>query len=287
MPTINGTITCLDKKDICQVITSRGQSADIMCLDSTDLFSSYGFVVSETLEQYGDATFRAGLLIPSDGLTLSLMDSTYLNGQLDSTTIDGTTYDLYIDSTFISRAFDPISINYSIWQQDSSGDILQGYRFREPLHPQVGNYYANMEAPEDPGFYRIEWLYRKNLESYSTIINQTFYVDYRDGTASGQSTTDYSPYGEYGFVVWLLPTTQTVLQGDTVVFTAEIRGTVPAPLSYLWRLNGTNIVDGGKFSGATTNTLTITDSGSSETGKYEVIVSDLVTSNSAWLYVDP
>ncbi len=63
------------------------------------------------------------------------------------------------------------------------------------------------------------------------------------------------------------------------------------PINYQWQKDGTNLVNGGKFSGATTNTLTITSVSSNEAAIYSVTVTNLagrVTSSNATLTViDP
>jgi uncharacterized repeat protein (TIGR03803 family) len=59
-------------------------------------------------------------------------------------------------------------------------------------------------------------------------------------------------------------------------------------LSYQWQQNGTNLVNGGKFSGANSNTLTITGVSSNEATVYAVAITNLagaVTSSNATLTV--
>jgi hypothetical protein len=61
-----------------------------------------------------------------------------------------------------------------------------------------------------------------------------------------------------------------------------------SPMSYQWQKNGTNLVNGGKFSGVHTNTLTITTVSSNEAAIYSVIITNLagsVTSSNATLTV--
>lgn len=63
------------------------------------------------------------------------------------------------------------------------------------------------------------------------------------------------------------------------------------PLTYQWRKDGANLVDGGSISGATTATLTINPAASSDDGNYDVVVANsctAVTSNTTTLTVtDP
>jgi hypothetical protein len=72
------------------------------------------------------------------------------------------------------------------------------------------------------------------------------------------------------------PTNQTVGPGSTVTFAVTAVG--KAPLSYLWQLNGANLVNGGRISGATNPVLTITNAQTSDDGGYTVIVTNSVGS---------
>ena len=68
------------------------------------------------------------------------------------------------------------------------------------------------------------------------------------------------------------PASQGAIAGATVQFTV---GAIGQPtLGYQWYHNGTNIVSGGKFSGANTATLTITNVQEAQAGVYSVIVSN-------------
>ncbi len=60
--------------------------------------------------------------------------------------------------------------------------------------------------------------------------------------------------------------TETVCQGGFTTFTVSTSGTTP--VLYEWQLNGSTISNGGPFSGATTQTLTVTNSQLSENGTY-------------------
>ncbi|HRZ57955.1 MAG TPA: FG-GAP-like repeat-containing protein, partial [Candidatus Paceibacterota bacterium] len=66
------------------------------------------------------------------------------------------------------------------------------------------------------------------------------------------------------------PQGQTVALGSTVSLHVEATGSLP--LSYQWQREGVDVVDGGRFSGARTSTLTIADVGLLELGDYSVLV---------------
>lgn len=60
--------------------------------------------------------------------------------------------------------------------------------------------------------------------------------------------------------------------GATVTLDAAALGT--PPLSYSWRRNSTNLVDGGKINGAATATLSVSDLQGGEMGSYSLVVSN-------------
>ncbi len=82
------------------------------------------------------------------------------------------------------------------------------------------------------------------------------------------------------------PSGTTNIAGTTATFSVTATGT--APLSYQWLFNGANITNGGQFSGATGNTLVITNLQSLDIGNYQVVISNTggsVTSSAAALGV--
>jgi hypothetical protein len=82
------------------------------------------------------------------------------------------------------------------------------------------------------------------------------------------------------------PASQTVTNGANVAFSASVSGATP--LVYRWRLNGTNLVNGGNISGATTNTLTLASVSAASVGNYTLVVTNVygaVTSSIASLTV--
>ena len=66
-----------------------------------------------------------------------------------------------------------------------------------------------------------------------------------------------------------------VIPGSQVMFSVTASAD-PAggTITYLWRMNGTEIVDDAKFSGATTDTLTISDVQEADEGTYECVVTN-------------
>jgi hypothetical protein len=66
-------------------------------------------------------------------------------------------------------------------------------------------------------------------------------------------------------------TSVEICQGTTITYTAATQGQTPI-VSYIWRKNGSNLLNGGVYSGVTTNTLTITNPTATESGDYSVTV---------------
>jgi uncharacterized repeat protein (TIGR03803 family) len=82
------------------------------------------------------------------------------------------------------------------------------------------------------------------------------------------------------------PTNQTVYTGMNTTFSVVANGT--AQLIYQWRLNGTNLIDGGNLTGSGTSILAINNVSAANAGTYSVIISnayDSVTSTDAVLTV--
>jgi hypothetical protein len=86
--------------------------------------------------------------------------------------------------------------------------------------------------------------------------------------------------------ITLQPQGATNIAGGSAVFNAAATGS--APLSYQWRLNGTNLANGVRISGATTANLTVSPLQFSDAGAYTLAVSNAagsVTSGVAPLIV--
>jgi uncharacterized delta-60 repeat protein len=87
-------------------------------------------------------------------------------------------------------------------------------------------------------------------------------------------------------VIAFPPTAQSTISGGRVVFTVIATG--EAPLSYQWRKNGTDLLDGPRIAGTTSDTLVLSNATFDEGGDYDVVVSDAqasVTSAGATLVV--
>ena len=84
----------------------------------------------------------------------------------------------------------------------------------------------------------------------------------------------------------LSPLVHTAIVGQATTFTASADG-VPAP-TYQWRKNGGSLFDGGSISGATTDTLIINAVAKTDSGSYDVVVTNAcnaATSTAATLWL--
>ena len=113
-----------------------------------------------------------------------------------------------------------------------------------------------------------------------------------DGSFYG--TTYYGGSGGAGVIFRLVlrpaiisqPASRTNGVGTTATFTVTATGI--QPFSYQWLKNGTNLVNGGNVSGANTNTLTLANVQTNDTGNFAVVVTNSwgsVTSSVAVLTV--
>ena len=85
------------------------------------------------------------------------------------------------------------------------------------------------------------------------------------------------------------PTNSTKSATSNATFTVTASSALP--MSYQWQKNGTNLVNGGNISGATTNTLTVTTVSDADVAAYKVVVShaygSVMSSNAALTVINP
>jgi ribosomal protein L19 len=83
------------------------------------------------------------------------------------------------------------------------------------------------------------------------------------------------------------PSGQTVNVGSSAAFLVVAGGT--APLNYQWRFNGSNLANGGQFSGVNTSSLTISNAQPGNAGGYSVFITNIAgntTSTTATLAIN-
>ena len=100
------------------------------------------------------------------------------------------------------------------------------------------------------------------LNAYGTSGGQAFIVDTFD-------LEEQVPVGAP--VITNQPSNVTVNAGGTATFTVGVSN---PPVTYQWQLEGTNISNGGHFSGVTTATLTVTPASFADVGHYRVRVTN-------------
>jgi len=84
------------------------------------------------------------------------------------------------------------------------------------------------------------------------------------------------------------PLSQTVKSGSNVTFTISAQGSFP--LSFQWYKDGTNVLNGGRISGATTSTLNLSTVVESDSGQYSVLITNMygtLMSSNVTLLVTP
>ncbi len=84
-------------------------------------------------------------------------------------------------------------------------------------------------------------------------------------------------------IITLQPQNRSVLSYQSVAFTVMATGT--PPLSYQWRKNGTNLIDGGNISGSTTTNLNLATVTLADGGNYDVVVKNPYASNNSLVAV--
>ena len=164
-----GSISLIDSTHTSQFFGYLGYGGYVEFYDSTHFTPMTGYVVDDSTRLPSDSTYFQGAILSRQDMTLSLKDWTYSGGHLN---IDGT----WVDGTFKHRWFDPLWLFYSIWSQDydTSAWSLTGYRYREPVNPSVGEYYASMVVPQETGHYEARWTYLRDNSSYAKEIVQPF-----------------------------------------------------------------------------------------------------------------
>ncbi|HMJ89504.1 MAG TPA: FG-GAP-like repeat-containing protein [Candidatus Acidoferrum sp.] len=91
----------------------------------------------------------------------------------------------------------------------------------------------------------------------------------------GASSGDYATIkydSSFALNITSPPTNRLVTVGTTVTFSVEGSGT--APITFQWQRNGTNLVNGGNVSGATTSNLTLAMVTPGDAGSYTVVISN-------------
>ena len=107
-----------------------------------------------------------------------------------------------------------------------------------------------------------------NVQTNNAATNYSVIITNIKGSATSSNaalTVQISP------VILTQPASVSNAVGATAIFSVNVVGMVP--LSYHWRVNGTNLMPGGNISGATTNSsLVITNTQTTNSGNYYSVV---------------
>lgn len=267
--------------------SSTGVSGFFYSISPPDFNNITSFIFDSTVVA-GDQTFMQQQILGTGDLTYIFKEWGFFGGrQLDATT--------WTDVRRMTRWFDPEYLSYSIWylNYDSSTYSLVDYRFRDPVRKNVGDYYAAMEVPQIPGHYQIRWLFYKDDGLMGSEVVKSFTaltkgVDpMRDYPQNPMILSGPVVLPETPPTVLVLPPGVTRNPGENTVFTLQITGILPLPLTYQWRKGGVNLTDSSHFSGVHTNTLTIYGIDFPDGGYYDCIVSSMYTSSIGWMTIDP
>lgn len=163
----DGYIEVLDRPHEVHIEGSIVYPGYIEAIDRSHDVSISGYIVSDSTTLSTDQTFTQGAIISSGDMTLSLKDWTYTDGSQNP---DGT----WVDGTFQFRWFDPEWVFYSIYYYQNSDWSLVGYKYRDPVRSNVGEYYSSMVIPEETGLYENRWTYQRDSSSYAHEIIQPF-----------------------------------------------------------------------------------------------------------------
>jgi len=164
-----GTLSAIDTTHTSEFQGAIGYTGVLEANDSIHYFSVDGYIVEDSTTLPADSTYLQGAIIGQSDMTFNLVDWTYANGHEN---IDGT----WVDGTFRHIWADPYWIFYSVWNHnsDTSDWSLVGYKYREPVHENVGQFYASMVIPDSPGLYENRWTYQRDSSSYAKEVVQPF-----------------------------------------------------------------------------------------------------------------
>ena len=169
MSDVYGTFNLIDTTHISHFLGYIGYGGYLHAVDTTHIAPMTGLVINDSTTFGTDTTYNQNSILGRGDQTAIFADWTYSNGTLN---VDGT----WVDGTFGWQWYDPVQLYYSVYNQDTadSDATLIGYKFREPVRNDVGNYYASMVTPETPGHYLTTWTWLKDNSSYAKRESQPF-----------------------------------------------------------------------------------------------------------------
>ncbi len=164
---------------------------------------------------------------------------------------------------------DPFSLSakagdeWVIEVQKVSGSLYPAIEIRDPSDVLIASNQSSASVEINP-------LTCTNVGVYSIWV----YDYYGTGTGTYYLSAALNVPGPP--VIISQPQGQTNYVGSTVNFSVGAEGSCSSslPLSYQWRCYGTNLINGGRVSGVTNTTLTISNLQANDAGPYTVVVSN-------------
>jgi hypothetical protein len=168
---------------------------------------------------------------------------------------------------FVPGVIPSITTEPQPFTQDSGGDatFTVGATGTPLLEYQWYTNGVAVSGATDSSFTLTSLALAQNGTEVSAVVSN----NYGTATSSGALLTVQPPGAPLN--VSISPTSQTVSAGSPAVFTATAVGT---SLTFIWKLNGVQLTDGGSVSGSSTATLTINPAYASYDGTYTVIASN-------------
>jgi len=159
---------------------------------------------------------------------------------------------------------------FSVWVKTSDSNLMEGYL---GIDPNGGTDYSIVQEVDftsyqtwskqtvsvvPPGNTVTVFLYAR-----STKPTKAGYVYFDDASPDCATIPP---------VITAHPVNQTTCTGGTVTFSVAALG--GQPLSYRWQKDGLDLNDGGHYAGATTATLTVSNTNATDTAAYRCVVSN-------------
>ncbi|HSW45647.1 MAG TPA: immunoglobulin domain-containing protein [Phycisphaerae bacterium] len=180
----------------------------------------------------------------------------------------------------LAGASGPLRVNYKATGGllraevlDGLGNVVPGYSLAE-CNPLTGDSVDQI----------VTWTARAELPGGLDSISLRFVIQNASvySFMAGEAVTIIA-----GPTITRQPTSRTVAAGATATFAVAATG--DPPITYQWQKEGVNLTNGGHYSGATTNTLAISNAASADAGSYRCVVTNpggSATSDTAILTVD-
>lgn len=162
-----------------------------------------------------------------------------------------------------------------------------GFRLTTPVNPVTGSDMTHSIQSASLS-HRYDYILPNGLLYSNIVSSQVFRTDLLTNPPAPLLTNDdvtasdhlpvmmvfNNPFAASAPSIFAQPQNQTNVVGSSVMFTVLANGT--QPLSYQWQRSGTNLINGGNISGATSATLTVSPVASTDVSSYAVIITNAI-----------